>query len=127
MAVERPQMKLRILLAEDDGIQACGLEEELREAGHDVVAVTSSLPETIQFLAEHPVDAIVVDLELRGRMTFPVLDVAARKGIPQIVITGYDTDALKEFRGVRVLSKPFALGDLLQVLAELRRYPPEGA
>lgn len=120
-------MKLRILIAEDDDIQALALEDELREAGHEVVAITNTLSDTILFLAANPVDVVVLDLELRGQMTFPVLDVAQRRGIPQIVTTGHDPSALKELPGVRVIEKPFSASDLLEIIATLTRLSGERA
>src|SRR5262245_9786314 len=88
----------RILVAEDEIVTAMAIEFELREQEAIVVGPAVSLSEA-RVLAEEPLDAAILDINLQGESVFPAAAVLARRGVPIVFFTGYDDHpALAEFR-----------------------------
>ncbi|OOC10219.1 sigma-54-dependent transcriptional regulator [Thioalkalivibrio halophilus] len=81
-----------VLVVEDDRGHRDLLVEELREAGHGVVAVGSA-EEAMQALGQQPFGLVVSDLRLPGEDGFRVLE-ATREAVPEpgfIMLTGFGT------------------------------------
>jgi CheY-like chemotaxis protein len=57
----------RVLVVEDDPIQAMALEDALREAGAAEVVLCASIACTMDALEEGPADAVVIDVHLADR------------------------------------------------------------
>jgi len=61
----------------------------------------------------------VLDLNLRGRKTYPIAEALLRRGIPFVLSTGYDTtDLPAEIRSVPIVQKPFQQQELEQALRQ---------
>jgi len=59
----------------------------------------------------------VLDINVRGTMTFPVADVLRARGIPIIFTTGYQASAVPpRFQGTPLLQKPFTMTAFKDVL-----------
>lgn len=111
----------RILVVEDEAIIALEMESILRRASCEVVAC-ASVSTALQAADEQKFDAAVLDLNLRGEMSFPIADALARKNIPFIFVSGYDVDIVP--RGHRrrpFVGKPFLSQMLLTTLCETVR------
>jgi CheY-like chemotaxis protein len=108
---------LRVLLVEDEMLVAGMLEGMLSTLGYEVAGTTSRLDEAMAMLDRETVDAVLLDINLNGEMSYPVADELAARGIPFIFATGYGTDGLPEgYEDFAMLKKPFrrsALGDAL--------------
>ncbi len=61
-------MGYRILIVEDEGVVAKGLETQLRRLGYDVVASVASGEEAIQKAGETIPDLVLMDIMLAGKM-----------------------------------------------------------
>ncbi len=117
----------RILLAEDEGLAAMAIEEELLAEGYDVVVAPDGLA-ALEAAARQPPDLLMTDLRmprLDGMGLIRTLR-AVRPDLPVLVMTGYATPGVAAFSGVgagqlRLFSKPL---DMDAVLAELRRLLP---
>ena len=118
--------KKRILAVDDDGLVRRSLEILLREAGYEPV-VASGGQEALGFLVQRHFDLLITDIRMPGMDGLQVIQAVRqychemkKKPIPEIVLTAYKDDAVKESAirlGVReFLLKPFKIDEFLKVL-----------
>jgi DNA-binding response OmpR family regulator len=107
----------RVMVVEDELVVAMLLEQELDHAGFDVVGPFARLDEAVR-AAEDPVDAALLDVNLRGEMVFPAARILIARGVPVVFCSGYT--ALRaipaEFSGVPQVSKPYEPQRLIATL-----------
>jgi DNA-binding response OmpR family regulator len=100
----------RVLVAEDEFVIALEIEDTLRRAGYEVVGPAATAGEAERLAAEEPLDAAVLDLELRDGTAVAAADALAGRGIPFVFLSGYGAEVLPgHLRGRAVLDKPFAV------------------
>lgn len=108
------------LIAEDEAIIAMLLEDVIEQRGGAVLATANACDEAMEALDAHEVDAIILDVHLKGGTSEDVVSVARAKNIPVLVCTGSEAQALSPpFRNLPVLRKPWRSEDLEQALAKL--------
>jgi DNA-binding response OmpR family regulator len=107
-----PTTAKRVLVVEDDPVVAMLVEDIVRDMGHEVL-INLTLEHALLEIEAGEIDAVLLDMHLRGEDARPILlDLLARK-ISFIVLSGSDQSALKnEFPGIRILAKPFVKADL---------------
>jgi DNA-binding response OmpR family regulator len=108
----------RVLIVEDDVLLAMLVEDCLRDAGYEVVAVAACLQDALSLAQSLALDVVVLDVNLGGEMSFPVADVLLRRHIPFIICSSYDTTkmpALPQY--MPKVSKPFTSQQLIAALA----------
>jgi CheY-like chemotaxis protein len=113
--------QLRALVIEDEMTIALMIEDMLIDLGHQVVAMAMRLPQALDFAETADIDFAVLDVNLDGRMSFPVADKLVRRGIPFMFVTGYGAagvDLKYRDHGV-IVQKPFDLADLKSAIARL--------
>ncbi len=107
----------RVLIVEDEYLLADDMAQALRKFGADVVGPVPSTDKALALLAEEPVDAAVLDINLKGQMVFPVADALRDQGIPFVFATGYDEAAVPEtYKDVPRWEKPYRPEDLAKAL-----------
>ena len=91
MAARAERDALRILVAEDEAVEALGLKMFLAECGHTVVAVVDSAEAAVNAALAHHPDLVIMDICLRGTYEGiqAALTIWIRWEIPTIFITGY--------------------------------------
>jgi DNA-binding response OmpR family regulator len=98
----------RILIVEDEFYLADDLARVLRESGAEVVGPVAAVAEAERLVGEGGLDCAILDINLRGEMSFPVADCLEAAGIPYLIATGYNSASLPErFSGHPRLEKPF--------------------
>jgi CheY-like chemotaxis protein len=103
-----PPAALRILLVEDEAMVAMIIEDTLSDLGCEVVGPMSSVEQGLAAVASERVDGAFLDVNLRGRLVYPVAEALAARGVPFAFVTGYGEQGIDaRFRGVPVLTKPF--------------------
>ena len=109
----------RVLIVEDDPVVAMVVEDILRDMGCEVF-INITLEHAMFELDDGDVDAVLLDMQLRGKDARPlVLELLARK-LPFLVLSGADQSALKrEFPQIRLLPKPFGRAGLEKAVREL--------
>jgi DNA-binding response OmpR family regulator len=113
---------IRVLVVEDDALVAMLAQECLEEAGYTVVAVASGLQDALALATSLELDAAVLDLNLRGEMSFPVVQVLRRRHVPFLICSGYDTTKMSALpQDIPALSKPVSPQRLTAALAETIR------
>lgn len=100
---------LRILVAEDESLIALDLEAMLAAIGCEVVGPVGSVEEIVRLAERHAIDGALLDVNLRGRQVFEVVEALTGRGIPVVLTSGYDDASLfpSAFRHLPRISKPF--------------------
>lgn len=103
---------MRILIVEDEALIARRVERLSREILGDRIEhlkAVATLQEALRHLAEHPVDVLLLDLNLNGRDGFELLKTSAAGAFHTIVVSANTDQALRAFEyGVLdFIGKPF--------------------
>lgn len=112
----------RVLIVEDEFLLGYSLLEDLTEAGADVVGPVSTVDEALQIVASESFDLAVLDINVRGEMSFPVADALLARNVPLIFLTGYDGDVIPDrLQRLPRLGKPYDPKTLAIALLEVAR------
>ena len=115
--------RLRILIVEDERLIALQLEDDIAEAGHEVVGSAMASGEAIRLAVETAPDLALVDVHLADGPT--VLDVArsvAGSGKVVVFLTSNVMRIPDDFAGAAgVLNKPISTHGLHQALRFISR------
>ncbi|MBB5753968.1 response regulator [Prosthecomicrobium pneumaticum] len=84
-----PLAGLRVLLVEDDFLIAMELEDAVVDFDCTVVGPYGRLGEALEAVAHEAIDGAVVDLNLRGESSLPLIERLQAAGVPVIVSSGY--------------------------------------
>jgi two-component SAPR family response regulator len=97
---------LRIMVMEDEYFIADEIRRELERSGATVIGPVAQLAEAIK-LADHPMDAAVLDINISGELAFKVADILEARSVPFVFATGYDKPVLPaRYCSVPVCEKP---------------------
>lgn len=120
--------KKRILILEDDPLLALDLEDFFTELGAKVIGPVSSVEQALQAVSSG-IDGAVLDLNLRGVYSYPVIEILAKAGTPLVVCSGYAElpDTRTELTDIVLLPKPCDLRVLQARLAEQIAATPQTA
>lgn len=111
---ERPG--LRILVVEDSGLVVMLIENILADLDWKMVGPASSVTEALALARDEEIDAALLDVNLRGEMSWPIAAILKERGVPFMFSTGYDgaTVLPEEFAHERVVNKPFKKADIVE-------------
>ena len=117
---------MNLVIIEDEPLMAQDLKACIlaSEPSARVVAVLSSVRESIMFFREQPPpDLIFSDIQLGDGLSFSIF-AANEQIIPVVFCTAYDEYALDAFRaaGIDYILKPFAPPDIAAALAKYRTF-----
>lgn len=118
MAEQRIVEGRRVLVVEDEMMIALLIEDTLCDLGAEVVGPASHLDAALRLAGDGPLDAAILDVNIRGGNSYPVADILAERGIPFIFCSGYSDWAIEaRHRGRPRLAKPYSADDLeVQIL-----------
>ena len=89
-------------------------------AGCVVLGPIARLAEAVDAAHSDSCDAAVLDVNLGGRLVFPVAEILSHRRIPFAFVTGYATDALPDKHHTRpTIRKPFRKEELLTLVSDL--------
>lgn len=111
----------RILIVEDELLVAMDLEDRLKREGCGVLGPVSRESKALAVLEHDRPDAVVLDLNLDGKLPVDLANILAERHIPFVVVTGYgnrhlDVAALQE---APRLHKPIKTEELVHALSGL--------
>lgn len=99
---------------------ALGLEQMLEYLGHRVVASAAGLEQAQHSARRDSIDLAILDVNLKGKRSYPVAEILAERGIPFMFSTGYDAARLPSpYRDAVVLQKPFGLDALRSAIESM--------
>jgi CheY-like chemotaxis protein len=123
----QPLSGVRILIVEDEILQALALEDIIVKLGGMAPVIVCRFEHAIEALEGGGFDCAILDVNLSGTLSFPIADRLQQQGIPILFCTAY-ADAARVFAAkepVAFLDKPIekvALRDaLLGLLKQARQ------
>jgi CheY-like chemotaxis protein len=114
--------KFRILIVEDEGIQAMALEETLERNGYIVAGIADHGFEAMEMIQYEPVDLVILDVNIKGQWDGieTAKQILSVKQIPFIYLTAYMDDIThqraEETGPVAYLNKPYQEAKLLNAV-----------
>ena len=106
----------RILIVEDEVIIGMMATDMLEEMGATVLGPALNVAQGVSMAETEQADAALVDINLDGARSDPIVEVLARRGIPIVYTTGYGKAAV-QCAGHAVLEKPYTAASLASALA----------
>ncbi len=89
---------MRILIVEDEAINAMLVKQLLKKMGHETVASTAKGEEVSDLVKTHDPDVVLMDISLAGEMD-GIRAASELRGISKagvVFTTGYGTDEIRE-------------------------------
>ena len=109
----------RILVVEDDYMLARELQQELEDAGTEVLGPVPTVEDALALLAAEvvPPDAAILDVNLGGQLAYPLADHLREQGVPFVLATGYDAQSIPAaYANVPRCEKPLDVRRCLRAL-----------
>ncbi|HEY0333595.1 MAG TPA: response regulator [Stenotrophomonas sp.] len=111
---------LRVLVVENDDMNAMLLELQLAQAGASVIGPAADTHQALQLLGAENPDLAVLDYRLgHGLTSEPIAEQLGQMGVPFVLATGQASGSLPTAfdRGI-VLIKPYLAEDLVRSLLQ---------
>ena len=106
---------LRLLVVEDEALIALFIEELVVSFGCVLAGKASTVNDALAVIETVPMDGALIDVNLGGRIAVPVSQALRDKGIPLILVTGYEAPPLT---GFPVVHKPFEASELRDAIIQ---------
>ena len=107
-----------VLLVEDEYFLAEDMACQLEAGGAKVVGPVASVDAAIELIeqTEH-FDGALVDLNLQGVMSWPIIDALLQRGVACVLTTGYDKASIPtRYAGIVRCEKPVELDKIARAL-----------
>ena len=110
--------KRRIFIAEDNALVLMSLEGMVEDMGWELVGPAETRAAAERLAAECEADVALLDVNLNGERSFPAALTLARRGVPVVFATGYESglDLPDELKDMAVVTKPFRIEALEEQL-----------
>jgi DNA-binding response OmpR family regulator len=126
----RPLHDMKVLIVEDDYLQACLGAMTLEESGANILGPVPTMEDARELLNLVPPDCVVLDLKLRDDFAFLFAEELRRLEVPTVLATGYDVSVFPlQSDAKHCLLKPFSDADLVEAVRVAVRgaaVPPDG-
>jgi DNA-binding response OmpR family regulator len=112
----------KIIIAEDEYFVAMAIEQDLLDAGHDVLAVVCTGEEAVRESARLQPDLVLMDIRLAGKMSGIEAATALRAQGVTSLFASAQTDAATQASGEEAkpagwLRKPFSSSEVVSAVA----------
>ena len=108
---------IRVLVVEDESLVAMMLEDMLDMIGYRVVGVASTIEQAQQTIVDTAFDVVLLDVNLKGALSFGIAEKLRAMGVPFVLSTGYGRMGVPDaYRDAPVLAKPFREADLRRAM-----------
>jgi CheY-like chemotaxis protein len=112
--------KARVLLVEDELLITLLVEDMLLSLGCEVADVPANLDDALSAARTGVFDLALVDLNLGGKLAYPVADILKERRIPFVFVTGYGSAGLEpDYADTPILEKPFSREDLNAIITRV--------
>lgn len=113
-----------MLVVEDEMTIVLVIEDALLEMGVEVIGPAARLDAALRLASDAPIDAAILDINIRGGNSYAVADILAERGIPFVFCSGYSEWAIEERHRDRPrLAKPYSTKDLEDGVMQLLDAP----
>jgi CheY-like chemotaxis protein len=112
-----PTDTLRFMIVDDEMIIALNLEAMLEDLGHTVVETVNRVDLGIEVARTSDIDIAILDINVRGVLSFPIAQILRNRCLPFIFSSGYgELGLIDGFREELVLTKPYDSEALRRIL-----------
>ncbi|MFD1747505.1 response regulator [Rhizobium helianthi] len=120
-----PPSRQTILVLEDDMLLALDMEDYLLNRGFYVQGPYARIDDALRDIPSSKLAGAIVDLNLNGEFSFPVIELLKSVQVPVIVCSGYaELPELKaRLKGVPMLAKPWCPQKLDSLVREIFLIP----
>ena len=107
----------RVLIVEDDAVQAVAMGLTFEDAGYEVVGPVNTVERALDLIAKRQPTAAAIDMRLHGSTSAPVAQAMRDRGGRIVFVTAYkdDADAVSDAPVVRKPCDPQMLVSALTV------------
>ena len=117
---ERILAGLRILVVEDEPLIAMELIDNLEDVGAAPFGPVMTVAGALSIVRSgEPLDAALLNVNLRGEASFPVADALIERGVPFLFVTGNDAFVRERYPRVPRHPKPAHMPVLIEALGQL--------
>jgi CheY-like chemotaxis protein len=118
----------RVLVVEDEAVEALMLEDLLAQAGCIVIGPAGTVESALTLIEQKAIDCAVLDVKLLDGQVFAVADTLAARGVPFVFATAYQADALgARYAEAPRIEKVFDRDELLNAVALILDPRPRAA
>jgi CheY-like chemotaxis protein len=116
---------LSVLVVEDEPLVAMEFTSVLERQGCSVLGPVPSVARALALIEKQRPDAAILDLNLNGTSTLPVLAMLNERNVPFVVVSGYGATSSdeRELRQAPRLMKPVRESELLRALSQVLASP----
>jgi len=108
---------LRILVVEDNLLNADVIQDLLETGGCEVLGPVPSVAAALDLISREPLDGAVLDISLNGELSFPVAAALIERDIPFLFLTGHSELVIPpQYRSMRRLDKPTDMRMLAEIV-----------
>lgn len=116
----------RILILEENSNVADLLTGMVTGFGCEVLGPANQLSDALDLISGVGVDAAILDVTIKGEISFVLADELARKGTPYAFASGNKTSqSIERYAPRRIITKPYAEQHIFQVLCDLIAGPAD--
>lgn len=111
------------LVVEDEYLIADDLAQNLEGAGVKVLGPVPTVAKALSVIeGQSEIDVAVLDAKLDGELSWPVADAVAKRAVPILFFTGYDSHHFpSRLQHVARLGKPIDTAELVRISYRLLR------
>lgn len=110
----------RILILEENSHVADLLTGMVTGFGCEVLGPANQLSDALDLISGVTVDAAILDVTIKGEISFVLADELGRKGTPYAFASGNKTSAsIERYSPTHIITKPYAEQYIFQVLCDL--------
>jgi light-regulated signal transduction histidine kinase (bacteriophytochrome)/CheY-like chemotaxis protein len=112
---------IRVLVIEDSFMIISALELTFQSFGWTMVGPATRIPKALSLVKTERFDAVLLDVNLDGEMSWDVAVELQARGVPFVLSTGYEIAALLPdfLRGTKFIRKPFKIDELKNSILEV--------
>ena len=110
---------VRVLVVEDSWQVASTMKSALEELGMVVAKPAATLAAANRLIANHIFDLAVVDINLKGEMSYDLIVRLSDRGVRVVVVSGYVTPGESIPNAAAVLRKPLSTVELITTLRQV--------
>lgn len=110
----------RVLIAEDEPLLAFEMVDELKELGVEPIGPAPSVEEALKSInGPESMDAALINVHLRGKLSFELADALIERRVPFLFVTGNDGFVREHYPSVPIHPKPADIPALVEALQML--------